>query len=113
MVAAPLVGTFTTRVAAGAGDSANEPVVKIIAKRFQYAPSEIPLKAGQTMLLEITSLDFIHGMKIPDLNMRADLPPGRVTKLHVRFDKPGDYAFLCDNFCGDGHEEMAGKFVVT
>jgi cytochrome c oxidase subunit 2 len=31
----------------------------------------------------------------------------------VKFDQPGEYAFLCDNFCGDDHEEMAAKFVVT
>jgi len=64
-------------------------------------------------VLEFTSLDFVHGFKIPDLNVRSDLPPGRVTKVRVKFERPGEYAFLCDNFCGDDHEEMAGKFVVT
>ena len=107
--AAPLAAAFAVSVAA---DDANETIVKVVARRFHYEPSEISLKAAQTTVLEITSLDFVHGFKIPDLNLRADLPPGRVTKVRVKFDKPGDYTFLCDNFCGDGHEEMSGKFVV-
>lgn len=109
--AVPLTAAFTARVIAAVTET--EPVIKVIAKRFQYVPDVIALKAGQTTLLEITSMDFIHGMKIPDLNIRADLPPGRVTQVRVKFDKPGSYDFLCDNFCGDGHEEMSGKFIVT
>ena len=109
--AGPLAAAFAATVIAA--DSADEATIAVVAKRFQYEPNEIRLKAGTAAVLAVTSLDFVHGMKIPDLNMRADLPPGRVTKIRVRFDKPGEYPFLCDNFCGDGHEEMAGKFVVA
>lgn len=70
------------------------------------------LKPGEAVQLEITSLDFIHGLSIPDLKMRSDLPPGRITTLPVQFTNAGVYDFLCDNFCGSGHEEMSGKFVV-
>ena len=87
-------------------------VVKITAQRFKYTPHEIMLKPGEAVQLEITSLDFVHGLSIPDLKMRADLPPGRVTTLQVQFANAGVYDFLCDNFCGSGHEEMSGKFVV-
>lgn len=94
--------------------SSDEParVVKITAQRFKYTPNEIKLKPGETVQLEITSLDFVHGLSIPDLKMRADLPPGRVTTLQVQFASAGVYDFLCDNFCGDKHEEMSAKFVV-
>lgn len=87
-------------------------IVKLIAQRFHYTPNEIQLKPGEAVQLEITSLDFIHGLSIPDLKLRTDLPPGRVTKLLVQFDKAGSYDFLCDNFCGNDHEEMSGKFIV-
>ena len=26
---------------------------------------------------------------------------------------PGTYTLHCDNFCGDGHEDMVGRIVVT
>ena len=110
MLAAPLAVALAR---SAAGDTASETVVKVFARRFHFEPSEIPLKAGQESVIEITSIDFVHGFNIPDLKMRSDLPPGRVTRVRVKFDSPGDYAFLCDNFCGDDHEEMSGKFVVT
>ena len=93
--------------------AASEPfVVKIVAQKFKYTPNEIVLKKGQASVLEFTALDFVHGFHLPDLKIRSDLIPGRVTRIELKIDKEGTYEFLCDNFCGDGHEEMAGKIVV-
>ena len=89
-----------------------EKVVKVEAKKFVYTPNRIVLKKGQAVVLEITALDFTHGFKIPDWNMRADLVAGQVTKIHLQPDAAGEFDFLCDNFCGTGHEEMSGKIVV-
>ena len=86
-------------------------VVKLVAQRFHYTPSEFRVKPGE-VVLEITSLDFVHGFNMPDLNLRADLPPGRVTQVRFTVDQPGEYAFLCDNFCGDQHEQMGGRMFV-
>ena len=86
--------------------------IKIIAQKFKYTPNQIVLKKGQTTVLEFTSVDFVHGFNLPDLKIRADLIPGRVTKVELKIDKEGVYEFLCDNFCGDGHEEMSGKITV-
>jgi len=88
-------------------------IIEMVARRFQYEPAEIPLKAGERVVIAIRSLDFVHGMNIPDLKMRLDLVPGRVTKLELQPAAPGVIDFVCDNFCGDGHEEMHGRFVVS
>jgi len=96
-----------------AASAAQETVIKIVAQRFRYTPNEIVLKKGQTAVLEFTALDFVHGFNIPDLKIRADLPPGKVTTVRVKFDEAGAYDFLCDNFCGEGHEQMAGRFKVV
>ena len=107
------VAPLSTLLAATARSSDSQVrVVKVVAERFKYTPSEITLKPGEAVQIEIMSLDFIHGLSIPDLKIRADLPPGRVTKVQVKFDQVGVYDFLCDNFCGDKHEEMSGRFVV-
>lgn len=87
--------------------------VEIVARRFVYEPAEIPLKVGERVQVVVKSLDFVHGMNIPDLGQRYDLMPGRPTRFELRPDKPGVIEFVCDNFCGDGHEEMHGRFVVT
>ena len=91
---------------------AKERVIKIQAKKFVYTPNQIVLKKGEPVVLEFTSVDFVHGFKIPDMNIRADLPPGKVTQVRLTPDKAGEYDFLCDNFCGSGHEEMSGKITV-
>ncbi len=90
-----------------------ERVIKVQAKKFVYTPNRIVLKQGESVVLEFTALDFMHGFKIPDWNIRADLMPGQVTRVSLKPDNAGEFDFLCDNFCGSGHEEMGGKIVVT
>lgn len=88
-------------------------LVEITARRFVYLPAEIGLKVGERVVIAVTSLDFIHGMNIPDLGKRFDLVPGRVTRFELQPTQAGVIEFLCDNFCGDKHEEMQGRFVVS
>jgi len=90
----------------------DERVVKIQAMKFAYTPKEIVLKRGQPVILEFTSLDFVHGFRIPDLKIRADLPPGKITRVRLTPEVAGTFDFLCDNFCGAGHEEMGGRIIV-
>jgi len=87
-------------------------IIPLTARRFVYEPNEIPLKVGERVVVEINSLDFVHGMNIPDLGKRLDLVPGRITRLELQPSRPGVIDFVCDNFCGEGHEEMHGRFVV-
>ena len=96
-----------------AQDTAEPRVIELTARRFTYTPNEIALKAGERVVIAIRSIDFVHGMNLPDLNMRLDLIPGRITKLELHPKTPGVIDFVCDNFCGDGHEEMHGRFVVS
>jgi cytochrome c oxidase subunit 2 len=91
----------------------DEVVIKVTAQRFHYTPEEITVKRGQLTVLEFTSVDFVHGFKVPDLGLRADLPPGKPTRVRIQPQKTGSYDFLCDNFCGAGHEEMSGRIVVV
>ena len=88
-------------------------VVKVAAKRYEYNPSEITLKKGVPVTLEFTSLDRPHGFNCPDLGIRTDIMPGKVNKVHFVPKKVGAFECHCDIFCGEGHENMAGKIIVT
>ena len=90
-----------------------ERVIKVQAKKFVYTPNHIMIKKGEAVVLEFTALDFVHGFKIPDWNIRADLTPGQVVRVPLKPESAGEFDFLCDNFCGSGHEEMSGKIIVT
>ena len=102
-----------TTVARRSIASGDVQVIIVVAQRFHFTPNEITLRSRQPVMLEITSLDFVHGFKVPDLGIRTDLIPGRVNSVAITALAPGRYAFLCDNFCGSGHEEMNGTIVVS
>jgi len=87
--------------------------IEITAQRFHFTPNRIALKAGEPVLLKIRALDFAHGFYIPDIDRRMDLIPGRVVEFAFTPANPGTLHFLCDNFCGDGHEGMDGVFEVS
>jgi cytochrome c oxidase subunit 2 len=107
-----IVVTLATVVLVARAEEAPGRVVKIVAQKFQYTPAEIVLKKGETVTLELTALDFTHGFQIPDLDIRTDIPEGKITRLVLTPQKTGSFDFLCDNFCGSGHEDMAGRIVV-
>ncbi len=95
------------------GLAAPEQVIQIKAKRFEYTPNEITLKKGVPVVLELTSLDRLHGFNCPAFKIRGDVRPKQVTKISFTPDQVGTFEFHCDNFCGSGHENMTGKFIVT
>lgn len=95
-----------------AQDAGEPRLIEMTARRFVYEPNVIHLKAGEPVLIVIKSVDFVHGMNIPDLGKRLDLVPGRQTQLELQPQAPGVIEFVCDNFCGEGHEQMHGRFVV-
>ena len=86
--------------------------VRISAKKFEFNPAEVRLKLGQPVVLVLTSEDRIHGFKVPDLGLRAEIVPGQETRVVLAPDKPGPIIFFCDVFCGEGHEEMGGTLIV-
>jgi cytochrome c oxidase subunit II len=90
-----------------------EQVIKILARRFTYSPNQITLKKGVPVVLELTTADVLMGFSLPDFNVRADIIPDQVTKLRLVPDKVGTFEFLCDIFCGSGHETMNGTLTVV
>lgn len=88
-------------------------VIRIEARKFRYAPNVITLKKDEEVVLELTALDFSHGFTVPDFHLRADLVAGQAVTVNFRPDRAGKFAFLCDNFCGSGHEEMGGMLIVN
>ncbi len=87
-------------------------VVRITASKFEYTPSRIELSKGESVTLELISLDRIHGFNIPGLGLRADVLPAQSVRVTLIPGKVGAYPFLCDIFCGEGHGEMSGVIVV-
>jgi plastocyanin len=90
----------------------DDAVIKITAKKFEFSPSQITIKKGMPVVLELTSLDVMHGFNCPGLGIRADVRPGTVSAIHLVAQKTGTYEFFCDIFCGEGHSDMRGRIIV-
>ncbi len=98
----------------GAPEGETKPrVIGIQARKFSYTPNEITVSKGEHIILELTALDFVHGFNIPAFHVRSDIPPGKMTRVELHPTEAGRFTFLCDNFCGSGHEEMNGVLIVT
>jgi cytochrome c oxidase subunit II len=90
----------------------NEQIIRISASNFEFKPSEIVIKKGLPVTLELVSEDRHHGFKLAEFHLRADIKPGVVEKVRFVPDKIGTFTFICDVFCGEGHEEMTGTLRV-
>jgi cytochrome c oxidase subunit 2 len=100
-------------VASPAVCAQDEPrVIVIIAKRFEFSPSQITLAKGETVKLQIKSEDVTHGLFVRPLGIDTEIVPGRVTELTVTPETAGTYRAICDHFCGAGHGGMKMTIVV-
>jgi cytochrome c oxidase subunit II len=91
----------------------DERVIAVSAMKFEFLPETINLKKGEPAILELSSLDRTHGFKVPDLGIRADVLADTTVRVRIVPEKVGRFTFACDNFCGDGHEDMEGVIVVS
>ena len=105
--------TLLAGISAFAIAKPRERVVKLVAKKFVWIPQKIKVKKGEALVLHITAPEVPMGINIPDFDRRADIVPGKVTMVKFTPDKVGSFTFVCDVFCGDGHEDMQGTLTVT
>ena len=110
-----LAGFAATLVAAAsrAASEGSEPRrIPVVARKFVFIPNEIIVKQGESVVLEFTAPEVAMGFFAPELGLRALIVPGEVAKVPFTANKAGRFDFLCDVFCGDGHEGMNGHLVV-
>jgi cytochrome c oxidase subunit II len=90
-----------------------EQVIRITARKFAFLPREIQLQKDVPVVLEFVTADVVMGFNAPDFNVRTDIIPGKVSRVRLMPDKTGTFVFLCDIFCGEGHEGMSGQIHVA
>jgi cytochrome c oxidase subunit 2 len=88
------------------------PVIEITARRFEFAPSRITLRKGETVTLRLRSQDVTHGFFMKPLGIDMTIEPGKATDVTLTPRAPGSYTVICDHFCGAGHGNMHMEIVV-
>jgi heme/copper-type cytochrome/quinol oxidase subunit 2 len=111
---------------------AQEPTVQVIeltAKKYEFSPSPVRIKAGTKVQLKIKALDHDHGFKIATIAEGAKagaqsglifassqdcllLRKGETVAVEFVAQTPGTYEFKCCHTCGLGHRGMKGQIVV-
>ncbi len=89
-----------------------EAYIRAEANPWKFRPDEIRIPAGSTVTFYLTSADVQHGFNIQNTNINMMALPGQISKLTVTFDTPGEYPYICHEYCGVGHQNMYGKIIV-
>lgn len=103
-----IAGFFIVKNAKSSGNVVKEQVreFKLDATRFQYSPDRIEVNKGDKIRIIINNIDTIHGIRIPDFNVKDE------NSVEFIADKRGEFDFYCTVFCGGQHREMRGKLIV-
>jgi cytochrome c oxidase subunit II len=109
LAGAAAVLAVTARIPARA---ATPRVIQVRARRFVFTPNQIKLAPHEAVVFELTTEDIMMGFAIPQYGVRVDVPPGPPVRVAAQAGDAGNVEFLCDLFCGSGHETMNGALIV-
>lgn len=114
-----------------AAQDQNPQIIDMTAKKYDFSPSVVHVKAGATIVLKITATDRSHGFEIPTVpdgspkdagaglvlaqpagNNCYRLEKGQPVSVEIEAKTPGTYTFKCCVHCGLGHGRMKGELIV-
>ena len=84
----------------------------ILVKACSFTPNEIRVPVGSELTFIASSQDVIHGFRMHGTNVNMMIIPGQISRATARFTRPGEYLFVCHEYCGTGHHLMSGKVIV-
>jgi nitrous-oxide reductase len=100
---------------AGVTRTGSKVLVKMVAVRSTFTPTDFEVKAGDEVTVALTNIeqttDELHGWALLDYNINIVVDPGE-TKTVTFKAKQGVYPYYCTNFCSALHQEMQGYMVV-
>ncbi len=101
------------------GEEAGIPIVRppagsdvyMLGRLWQWYPI-LEFEKDKSYRLHIASMDWNHGFSLQPENINLQILPGYEMVLTVTPDKAGEYAVVCNEYCGIGHHTMLGKIYV-
>ncbi len=80
--------------------------IEVTAKRFDFEPAEITVKAGESIELVLNTSDVPHGVRFRELNVELKAAKGKPAEAQFTASKVGTFVGHCSVFCGTGHGKM-------
>jgi cytochrome c oxidase subunit 2 len=91
-------------------------VIRAVGHQWRWELDKDTVRPGQLVEFHLTASDVNHGFAIyrdrTRMVAQAQVMPGYVNKLQVRFTQPGDYEVLCLEYCGIAHHGMRAVITV-
>lgn len=95
--------------------------VYVVAKQWMWTAQHLNgsreinalhVPVGRAVRLTMTSQDVIHDFFVPVFRMKADVIPGRYTRVWFEATQEGHFHLFCAEYCGTNHSAMRGDIVV-
>ena len=91
--------------------------IYITARQFSFDPELIIVNKGEKIKLVISAVDAPHGFEIegfeiPGYDISTVIKKGATLTIEFTADEKGVWEFICAIYCGYGHSEMKGIFVI-
>jgi cytochrome c oxidase subunit 2 len=87
--------------------------VTMVAARYGFFPPVIEVPVNTPVKFRVASADVLHGFHVPYTNAATMVVPGYVSEVSTSFPTAGKYSFLCNEYCGLGHDSMWSRLIVV
>jgi cytochrome c oxidase subunit 2 len=74
--------------------------------------NDLRIPVNTKILFHLTSKDVIHSFFVPNVRLKVDTIPGRITRVWWDANKPGKYDIACAEMCGNAHYLMKAQLTV-
>jgi cytochrome c oxidase subunit 2 len=74
--------------------------------------NNLVIPVGKKVMMQMTSKDVIHAFYLPNARIKADVIPGRYSKLWFDTTMTGNYEIACAEMCGNHHYLMKAQLTV-
>jgi cytochrome c oxidase subunit 2 len=74
--------------------------------------NDLRVPTNTKILFHLTSKDVIHSFFVPNVRLKVDTIPGRITRVWWEVNRPGVYDIACAEMCGTHHYLMKAQLTV-
>lgn len=74
--------------------------------------NDLRVPVNTKILFHLTSKDVIHSFFVPNVRLKVDTIPGRITRVWWEVKTPGKYDIACAEMCGTHHYLMKAGLTV-
>ena len=85
--------------------------VYLLGRLWEWYPI-LELEKGKKYRLHLSSMDWQHGFSLQPENINVQVIPGYEMVITVTPNKTGEFAIVCNEYCGINHHQMLGRIYV-